>query len=173
MAYTTPRTWVSGEHPTAAQMNANIRDNVSFVANPPSCRAYHNTTQSINNATLTTLSLNAEAWDTDTMHNTVTNNSRLTIKTAGLYIVTVEVILAANGTGVRVANLLLNGSELPINNGNAASAFDSRILYSTQEKLALNDYLEIGIYQTSGGALSTVQSATRAPSLTATWVGIG
>lgn len=27
MAYSTPRTWVAGEYPTAAQFNANIRDN--------------------------------------------------------------------------------------------------------------------------------------------------
>lgn len=32
MAYTTPRTWVAGEYPTAAQMNANIRDNLNAVA---------------------------------------------------------------------------------------------------------------------------------------------
>jgi hypothetical protein len=29
LAYTTPRTWVAGEYPTAAQFNANIRDNLN------------------------------------------------------------------------------------------------------------------------------------------------
>lgn len=29
MAYSTPRTWVAGEYPTAAQFNANLRDNLN------------------------------------------------------------------------------------------------------------------------------------------------
>ncbi len=32
MAYTTPRTWVPGEIPTAAQFNTHIRDNQSFFS---------------------------------------------------------------------------------------------------------------------------------------------
>jgi microcystin-dependent protein len=32
MAYTTPRTWVAGEYPTAAQFNQDVRDNVAYVA---------------------------------------------------------------------------------------------------------------------------------------------
>ena len=35
MAWTTPRTWVAGEVPTAAIMNAHVRDNLNALKNPP------------------------------------------------------------------------------------------------------------------------------------------
>ncbi len=31
MAWTTPRTWIVGEVPTAALMNTHVRDNLSFL----------------------------------------------------------------------------------------------------------------------------------------------
>ena len=35
MAWTTPRTWVAGEVPTAAIMNAHVRDNLNALKDPP------------------------------------------------------------------------------------------------------------------------------------------
>lgn len=35
MAWKTPRTWVAGEVPTAAIMNAHVRDNLNALKNPP------------------------------------------------------------------------------------------------------------------------------------------
>ncbi len=32
MAWTTPRTWVAGETPTAAQFNAHVRDNLDALS---------------------------------------------------------------------------------------------------------------------------------------------
>jgi hypothetical protein len=34
MAYTTPRTWSTGETPTALQMNTHVRDNLSYLYAP-------------------------------------------------------------------------------------------------------------------------------------------
>ena len=75
-----------------------------------SARAYHNTTQSIPNATDTALAMNSEEYDTDTIHDTATNNSRLTFKTAGKYLVWAEIEWAANGTGERFVAIKKNGT---------------------------------------------------------------
>ena len=54
-------------------------------------RAHHSSNQSITNNTFTVLSLNSERWDTDSIHDNSTNNSRLTCNTAGKYIITAGV----------------------------------------------------------------------------------
>lgn len=39
MAWTTPRTWVAGEVPTAAIMNTHVRDNLNALKDPPTAVA--------------------------------------------------------------------------------------------------------------------------------------
>jgi len=52
-----------------------------------STKAYHNTTQgSLAASGFNALDLNSEDWDTDNLHDPSTNNSRITIKTAGKYL---------------------------------------------------------------------------------------
>lgn len=124
-------------------------------------RAYHNTTQSITTATVTALSLNSEHYDTDTIHDLVTNNSRLTCKTAGIYEVIGMVGFAANATGWRASAIRLNGTtylaqERRMNIGAADAAY---LQVVTRWPLIVNDYIELMVEQTSGGALSTVRTA--------------
>ena len=71
----------------------------------------HSEAESIATATWTALSANTEEYDTDAMHDTVTNNSRLTCKTAGKYWTWGEVVFAADGTGDRAAAFDVNGAD--------------------------------------------------------------
>ena len=48
-------------------------------------RAYHDASQSISNSSATSLALNQERYDTDTIHDLSTNNSRLTAPSDGYY----------------------------------------------------------------------------------------
>lgn len=130
----------------------------------PSARVFHNAAQSINNNTTTILAFNSERFDTDTIHDTVTNNSRLTCKTAGKYIVSATIGFASNATGVREVDVKLNGTtniarriENAVNGDNHYTTVDS--LYD----LAVNDYLEIAVVQTSGGALNVLSSGNSSP----------
>src|SRR5436190_16085494 len=54
----------------------------------PAVKAYTTAVQSIPNATWTAVAFTAEEFDTDGMHDLVTNTSRFTVKTPGLYEVT-------------------------------------------------------------------------------------
>lgn len=135
MAWSSPRTWAAGAVLTAAQLNADVRDNTGelrsggiaissqaandlIIASSSSqlgrvalgaassflrvnsgatgyefatldrCVAYHNAAQSITaDSTFRVLALNAEDVDTNGLHSTVTNNSRVTIQQTGFYLV--------------------------------------------------------------------------------------
>ena len=171
MAYTTPRTWVTGELVTAAFMNANVRDNVSFLANPPTCLVYHNATQSIANNTFTPAAFNSETNDTDTMHDTVTNNTRITFKTAGIYIITFNCAWPTNGVGERQVNFFLNNTADIAGDSKASAGVTGDVRHSVthKDKFAVNDYIEARVFQNSGGALVLQVN----PRFTATWIGLG
>lgn len=128
-------------------------------------RVYHDASQSIADATAAVLAFNTERYDTDTIHDTVTNNSRLTCKTAGKYRITANVQWAANGTGSRGVYIRLNGVT-PIAYELIATA--STTLKTIQEvttvyDLAVNDYVEMVVYQNSGGALNAETAANYSP----------
>lgn len=132
---------------------------------PPKCRAYHSTTQSLTTATLTAIALNSERFDTDTIHDTATNNSRLTCKTAGLYLITGCLGYAAHATGERSTIIRLGGAtQIGGTAGLSGGAtLPTRHTVSTIYPLAVNDYVELVGYQSSGGALNTEQTANVCP----------
>lgn len=172
-----PRTWVAGEYPTAAQMNAELRDSVNFLANPPAVRAYHNVNQSAANGVRIVLALNSERYKTSgypTMHDNVTNNSRITIVVAGIYTVIGNLEWAGvNATGVRQAEIRLNGAtHLAITSVPAASSVQP-LTVATTYKLGIGDYVELTGFQNSGGALNVNSGGNWSPELAVTWLGKG
>lgn len=176
MSYSTPRTWAAGERPTAAQFNQDIRDNVSFLANPPACRVTHNTTQSLTSNTEATITWNTETFDTASMHEGVTNPTRITFTTAGLYQVSwgftvagdtdynwIYSYLRLNGT-----TLIALGSSIGAQTDNGLSPHSAG---SALYKFAANDYVEIRAAQknTSAGA----NNVSTNNYFSAVWVGLG
>jgi hypothetical protein len=122
------------------------------------CNAYHNTTQAIGNSSFTTLNLNSEDIDVGTMHDNVTNNSRITIPTggAGLYLLYGKTTWAANATGVRALQILKNGATtLAQHNAmNATAGDDVNVTVFAFVVLAAADYVELQGFQNSGGNLN-------------------
>lgn len=58
----------------------------AHLATFPKCRVYRSTTvQTVTNNTEAAVQWNDESFDTDSMHSTVTNNTRITAQTAGYY----------------------------------------------------------------------------------------
>ena len=127
-------------------------------------RVFHNAVQSIPNNTPTALSFNSERADTDVIHDNVTNNTRLTCKTAGLYLIGPNVGFASNATGFRALAIQLNGSTFIA--GQAVPAVNgsiTRLATFTLYALAVNDYVEAIVVQTCGAALNTEQVANITP----------
>lgn len=128
-------------------------------------RAYHNAAQSISSGVSTALAFNSERYDTDTIHDTSTNNSRLTCKTAGVYQITGHVEWAANATGYRNAVIRIGGSTeianqlVPAMTGGIVTGQTVTATYT----LAVNDYVELVVSQNSGSSINVQSSANYSP----------
>jgi hypothetical protein len=130
-------------------------------------RVYHSADQSITTATETTLAFNSERYDLDpngAIHDTATNNSRLTARTAGRYLVGCNFYFVANSTGYRYCYLLLNGStQLAFVSQPAVNGDINGMQVVTVYEFNATDYVEVRVYQTSGGGLNVVAGGQRSP----------
>lgn len=174
MPYSSPASQSTGTVAPVSWANA-VKAGLDYLANPPACRVYNNAVQSLANATETALTFNSERWDTDAMHSTSVNTSRITFNTAGLYVISGHVSFAGNVTGHREVQIKLNAATyLAVLNVPAVAAVSNPyISIATTYKFAVADYVELRCYQNSGGALNTAVLAATSPEFTATWVGLG
>lgn len=112
MSWTAPSTVVAGTQILASWGNSNVRDNSLFLYALPQfhCDAFHSTTQSVTVGTTASLSLDSELVDTNTMHDTVTNNNRITIQTngGGTYLAIGQSF--TTGSGTNYLHLRKNGT---------------------------------------------------------------
>jgi len=123
-------------------------------------RVYHSTTQEIANIDLATLAFDSERYDTDTIHDTTTNNSRLTCKTAGKYIISAAIGFFHNATGVRRVEIYhSSGVILGKQDVHSLSDMDHYCTVTAIWDLAVNEYVEVRVYQSSGGALNVLKSS--------------
>lgn len=162
MAYSVPTSVATGSVITQAWTEV-VRDDLLYFKdradNPPRCILTHNTTQSIANNTNTAVTFNTESSDPLGLHSTGTNPTRVTIPTGetGYYLLTGWLDFAANATGQRGIQLYLNAGLLLQQRLDAAAAGDTYLTIAFVYALAAGDYVELGAFQTSGGALN-VQS---------------
>lgn len=171
--YVKNTTWADGSGGatpiTAAKLN-NVEQGVSDSQLMPAVRAFHNASQSIPNSTLTALAFNSERFDvasgaSSTQHDTVTNNSRLTCRFAGKYLIVTNVRFAINASGVREVGIRLNGATMLADEVQTSSGGGTTTILTvtTLYDLAVNDYVETVVNQTSGGALNVEVAANYSP----------
>lgn len=170
----------TGTSPPASWGDA-ARDNDAWnagdgAAGKPMCRVYSSVTQNIATATNTALTFNSERYDPTGMHSTSSNTSRITVPSggAGVYHIGGCAVFAANATGVRAIWIMLNGATrisqwaVP-----ASSATDQAMHVSCDYKLAVSDYVELYVLQTSGGLLAVNSTSAYSPEFWCHWVGVG
>lgn len=137
------------------------------AAAQPRCSAYADAAQSVNDSTDTYLTLNQEDYDVGTMHDLVTNNTRVTVPVGGggLYLIRGGTSFAADADGYRELFLRKNGTTkmTAVRYPSAGGAVTTGVEISQVLVLAAGDYLELGVAHTAGAALD-VGSATRAAS---------
>lgn len=172
MAWTTPRTYTTGEVLTAAIFNAHVRDNENFLYGAHGAKVYQGAAQTLTTAVNTTLNFDTEESDTDAYHDTATNNSRLTVPSGldGHYLIVAETAYVANATGQRRAQINRNGSRIALNVNDAAASGQSSVIATTVRLLAATDYVESAGQQNSGGNLDTVSGQVETK-LMALWMG--
>ena len=112
----------------------------------------NSTTQSIANNTHTAVTWDTEEFDTDAFHSTSSNTSRFTIPAGkgGKYLFNCSVRWDNNGSSDRILEIYKNGTifaALDVVTGNYPGYMVSRTL-----SLVATDYVELYVYQNSGGS---------------------
>jgi len=135
----------------------------------PSCRVYHDANQSIPSVTDTVLAFNSERWDTDSMHDLVTNNSRITIKTAGKYAIFAHIEFAANDAGYRQMHFLLNGATyIAFNEQPTSGSGDpARLTLATLWDFAVDDFVQVRVRHNIGANLNVNSGSAYSPEFAA------
>lgn len=128
------------------------------VSAVPTCKAYRSGSQAITNGLWTTVVLNGEVEDAPGWHSNVTNPSRITVDTDGLFLVVWWATFAINTTGVRLGRIQLNGGDAGLDSasiyGDTSSEFTTSIGNSSVMRMSSGDYVELAVYQSSGGNLN-------------------
>lgn len=158
MAYTDANTIsnpTTGQ-PILAAWGDQIRTNQEYFIDPPGCSVYASSAQTVGTGTSgTDLTANSENFDNDSMHSTSTNTARITIQTAGRYLLTATVAFATSSTGNRRVGFKVNGSTDLGGFIGAGIASNSAVYTATRVAvLAAGDYVTTSVWQTSGGNLS-------------------
>lgn len=150
MGWTTPRTWVTNEVVTSAQLNTHVRDDLSALA---SCaRVYNSANIAISNATNTALTFDSERFDNGGFHSTVTNTGRLTAPFAGVYLIGAHIAWEPNATGQRLLTLRVNGGTTFASTQNSGATANDTSSVAAAYALAATDYVEVVVFQDSGSA---------------------
>lgn len=121
-------------------------------------RVYHNANQSITTATFTQLAFNSERYDTDSIHDNVTNNSRLTCQTAGKYLIIGSIYFAAAAGGSRhLAIRLSTGVDIAyMQLAPDASVNVYRATVAAIWDMTVGQYVEVRVYQDTGAGLNVL-----------------
>jgi hypothetical protein len=132
------------------------------------CRLTASVPQSIPNAGETPVGFDTEDYDIGSLHDTVTNNSRITIPAgtaAKYYLITGMVRWASNNGGLRGFYLKKNNTTYLVDHsaGNLPAA-DFVMQFTDIVSLVGGDYIELRVYQSSGAALNVQGNAQGAGS---------
>lgn len=118
-------------------------------------RVYRTAALSVADDILTYVPFDAERYDTDNIHDNVTNPDRLTCKTAGVYIITASVGFDVNDIGSRMAEIHHSGLAKNIVTGRtpAYATVYTHLCLATVCYMDVDDYVRLRVMQDSGGAL--------------------
>ncbi len=141
----------------------------------PAARLTNSTTQVIPSDSNRPLALDTEIYDVADMHTDSADNSRLTAPVDGIYAVTAQVRWAP-GTGVRVARLIKNGSELVAEELTpSAAGFGGPLDQSpaTQAVLKAGDFVQVVVRQNSGSDTTVFKDEDLTPEFSMAWLAPG
>ena len=128
-------------------------------------RVYRTTNKSILDSTITAIDFDAERYDTDNYHSTVSNTTRFTAPKTGKYHIGGAIVWDANATGRRQLSIRLNGSAtLGIQQVAAVSSiFPPAQVIGVDYQLNAGQYIELRVYQDSTITIDILSTAALSP----------
>ena len=141
------------------QRDRDLEDWLAFRAiDAPATSLNRSGAQSIPNNTLTAVTWDVEAYDAFELHSQTSNTSRITVPASygGLWRFGYSLDFAANAAGVRLAYLNRNGAlvRYAANESVPAAGVNTTFTGTVELRMAVGDYVELIVYQNSGGALN-------------------
>lgn len=129
------------------------------------CRVTNSASQSIPDTTPTAITFDTERYDTEALHSTSSNTSRLTLTRTGKWSFGANIEFAPNATGVRGVYIKLNGTTYigigqHVNAGGGVSHVD---VVTGEYDFTAGDYIEVFVVQTSTAALNVVKASNYSP----------
>jgi hypothetical protein len=144
--------------------------------NSPACRVTRTAVQSIPDNTVTAVAFTSERFDNDAMHNNVTNNTRITFTSAGIYVVGFHGMFAGAADYSRVFCIIrLNGATELCRSSPAVAGVSTtpQIDVSTMSNFAAGDYVEALVFHDNTANVARDLEATdqRSPDFYAARIG--
>ncbi len=146
-------------------------DNGATLVETTAARVYSDVNISTQTGIEKALPFNKERWDTDGMHDNSVNNHRITIQTAGQYIISANVLFVLNATGIRQILLKVNGDVILKQSQNAVVVAATVVACSTPWPLVVGDIVEAWVIQTCGSNLDIIAAAKFTPEFSVLRVG--
>ena len=176
-------TIVAGDLASSSVTSAKIADSAVTPAKfgtVPACRLAKHGTSTVSNGVATEINFNGssdETFDTTGMHSPTSNPSRITVATAGIYLVQGNINWPYDsGGGRRVLYLKKNGNEIASTSEMQVSTTDATTFQNLSMIInaASTDYFELSALQYSGGSVTISGSDTSGnvtpPILSAIWL---
>jgi hypothetical protein len=143
------------------------------MADPiPRARAVRPSAQPIESGVFTAVAFDGVAWDTDHMHDGPDAGTRLTARTAGLYVITASFEWEPDPLGWR-ATFLRVGDATNIAYDQRLAVKDAGTMHAItgQYLIGVGAYVELLVWQNSGRAVNVGGGAHVETSLSMTWLG--
>jgi hypothetical protein len=171
VAYSTPPAFTAGQILTEAQLDT-LSDDIAFLANPPKVRLRATAAQNIATGSITAINFAVEDYDTQGLHSTSSNTSRITIVTAGTYTFKGGVLFGSSAGGTyRYVDFLKNGVSL--HGGiKVPPVADCSLIISVDLALSAGDYVQFRAGQDTGADLSVNDASHQRTFFSARWVSL-
>lgn len=165
--------WLAGERVSAAKLTLHTKTAIeASVYYKPYCKITNTATQLFANNTTQTgndCTMNSVLDDTDGIADLA--NNRLLIVTPGLYRLHAQVAWAANATGVRYGQILVNGAIRSGGNVPGVTGSPIRFHMTGEERLNAGDLVTLRMGQNSGASLNS-DTGYRGCFLVAEWMSL-
>jgi hypothetical protein len=135
-------------------------------------RVFNTGTVAVGHTSATPVPFPSEAFDNDNLHDTATNNSRITFTAAGKYIVGGCVWWQSGSTGIRQVAIRLNGGT-ELHNDRKSGNYPTDVVCqpTTVYQFSAGDYVELVCFQDSGASVNLDTVNPFSPSFWAMRVG--
>lgn len=182
MAVPTPLNPTAGDVLSAASFNTGVKAVFDFLMNPPLCDLAMNSALAHANGVATLESYDTESNDTDSMHSTSTNPSRIIFTTAGRYHLAAYVFMPQVPTtySTYTVNLRLNaagssagGTSIRSFSYGTPGGTPAQTVTHLSRVFLAGDYVEVFVTQSSGSTRTTDASlGVYANGFQARWVSV-